>query len=107
MPTDNYLVILVRTIIVVVQLINAFTRKYPKDSIMPLVVSCSAVISANYHRLDKGEDAYFLLVRWGVVGEQDGRKVCSFATMRDVEVPKSGDIANAYVADETVKRVEF
>ena len=78
--------------ILIVQLANAFIRKYPANSAMPMVVSCSAAISANCHRPEKDEDAYLLPVRWGVVGETEGRKICSFTTMRDVEPPKPGDI---------------
>jgi hypothetical protein len=75
------------------QLGNAFIRKYPAGSSMPLVVSCSAAISANCHRPELDEDAYLLPVRWGVVGVNDeGHKICSFTTMRDVEPPKPGDI---------------
>jgi len=60
---------------------------------MPLVVSCSAAISANCHRPELDEDAYLLPVCWGVVGvNNEGHKICSFTTMRDVEPPKSGDI---------------
>jgi hypothetical protein len=60
---------------------------------MPLVVSCSAAISANCHRPEQDGDAHLLPVRWGVVGTNDeGHKICSFTTMRDVELPKPGDI---------------
>jgi hypothetical protein len=77
----------------VLQLGNALMRKYPAGSSMPLVVSCSAAISANCHRPELDEDAYLLPVRWGVVGVNDeGHKICSFTTMRDVELPKPGDI---------------
>jgi hypothetical protein len=77
----------------VLQLGNAFFRKYPAGSSMPLVVSCSAAISANCHRPEPDKDAYLLPVRWGVVGVNDeGHKICSFTTMRDVEPPKPGDI---------------
>lgn len=80
-------------LLLVLQLGNAFIRKFPAGSSMPLVVSCSAAISANCHRPELDEDAYLLPVRWGVVSVNgEGHKICSFTTMRDVEPPKPGDI---------------
>jgi hypothetical protein len=83
---------LLAAVFLVVQLANAIVQKYLANSAMLMVVSCSAAISANCHRPEKDEDAYLLPVRWGVVGESEGRKICSFTTMRDVEPPNPGDI---------------
>jgi hypothetical protein len=69
-------------------------QKFPAESAMPLVVSCSAAISANCHRPDKDEDAWRLPVRWGVINpkEKIGAKLCSFTTLRNVQAPEEGDI---------------
>jgi hypothetical protein len=58
------------------------TPPYP----MPLVSTCSAAISANFHRHEKDPDCSFLPVRWGFVkdSEEGDTGRFTFSTARDI-----------------------
>lgn len=82
---------MVPAFVTLLQLVNAFLRKWPAASAMPLVSTCSAAISANCHRPDQDNDAHLLPVRWGVWGrDQHGREMCSFTTSYLVKRPEDG-----------------
>lgn len=53
---------------------------------MPLVSTCSAAISANYHRHKEDKDCSLLPVIWGFVGDKEGdsKGHYTFTTARDV-----------------------
>lgn len=76
----------------IVFLVIATTRKMPSS--MPLVLSCSAAISAACHP-GKKEDCYQDPVSWGVVDEPDRSKGkpgrCSFTTSSDLRQPQDGE----------------
>ncbi|KAE8454592.1 hypothetical protein EG329_000215 [Mollisiaceae sp. DMI_Dod_QoI] len=67
-------------------------RKLPARDAMPLVASCSAVISANCHRPDVDVNAHLLPVQWGVIWDKShDEQACSFTTYRDVTKPVRGE----------------
>ena len=66
-------------------------RKYPAG--MPLVSTCSSVISAACHQpLPQDKEAYLLPVQWGVESVDSHSRVghCCFTTRRDVAPPIPG-----------------
>ncbi len=76
----------------ILQSANAFSRKYPATSAMPLVSTCSLGISANCHRPEGDAEAHLLPVQWGVIEKSpDGVQKCSFTTLRTVKPPVSGE----------------
>lgn len=81
---------IVSILILLVQSLHGYFRKFSGESSMPLVSTCSAAISANCHRPEADKEAHLLPVQWGVSGEDDsGSKLCSFTTSRYVEAPTS------------------
>lgn len=67
----------------------AVFRRLPAG--MPLLGNCSAVISAACHRPKEDENAARLPVRWGAVGDADGRGIghCALTSM-EVTKPIAG-----------------
>ncbi|KAF7502331.1 hypothetical protein GJ744_006019 [Endocarpon pusillum] len=79
------------SVFLIAQIVNAFMRKYHAKSNMPLVSTCSAAISANCHRPEGDIDAHLLPVQWGVIQEDDdGCQLCSLTTLRTVSAPQTG-----------------
>lgn len=91
--TNHVLGLLLGFLIPLGLIASGFRKNFPAKSAMPLVVSCSAAISANCHRPDKDIDAWRLPVRWGVIEtDETGAKLCSFTTLRDVKLPGAREI---------------
>ena len=60
---------------------------------VPLVSTSSIAISAACHRPEDDVDAHLLPVRWGVISPEGVTPVqCSMTTLRDVSVPRVGEI---------------
>lgn len=78
-------------LLLIVQIIHGYLRKYSSEGAMPLAFTCSAAISAACHRPEADKEAHLLPVQWGVVGTNDRDiKYCSFTTSRTVVAPSIG-----------------
>lgn len=78
-------------LLVLVQAIHGYMRKFSNEISMPLASTCSAAISANCHRPEADKEAHLLPVQWGIIGEDGSAlKLCSFTTSRYVEAPTPG-----------------
>lgn len=88
-----FLALAVGILLVTAQILNAYLRRYPSETAMPLAASCSAAISAACHCPAGDEFAALMPVQWGVTSEdKDKVKKCAFTTARDVTAPLEGDI---------------
>ena len=103
--TNHVVGFLVGSLIPLLLIVIGIVKKFPAKSAMPLVVSCSAAISANCHRPDKDIDAWRLPVRWGIIDtEEYGARICSFTTLRDVKLPEKSDIIRGRADPKREKR---
>ena len=66
---DRYLAFLVTSSIILVQSLSGYLRRLPQNPEIPLVSTCSAVISANCHRPEADAEAHLLPVQWAMYPE--------------------------------------
>ena len=90
MANGIYIAITIGATVVITLVLIGF-RKYPAG--MPLVSTCSSVISTACHQpLPQDKEAYLLPVQWGVESVDPRSRVghCCFTTRRDVAPPIPG-----------------
>lgn len=92
LTSHNFLAIIFGAFTGIVFVAIVTTRQMPSS--MPLVLSCSAAISAACHPGQK-VDCYQDPVSWGVVDEPDESKEkpgrCSLTTYPDIRQPREGE----------------
>ena len=79
------------SLILIIQVLHGYLRKFSNQAGMPLASTCSAAISAACHQPHADNEAHLLPVQWGIIDQDEsGRDRCSFTTFRNVARPTPG-----------------
>lgn len=84
------LALILSVLILFVQALHGYMRKFSNEISMPFTSTCSAAISANCHRPEADKEAHLLPVQWGTREDGSALKQCSFTTSRYVKAPTPG-----------------